>query len=175
MPESIAAVDTWLPAALGVVLILFGRKLFWLLLGTLGFLIAFRLVTQFADDTPELMVWVLAGGVGVAGAVAAIFLQRIAAGVAGLLFGGYAVMWLLDFYAVGLGNIEWLIVLVGAVVAAALAVAVLEETLMVLSSILGAALLVAVSGLDAVAGAIFFVALVIVGITAQKRSNKKKE
>ena len=175
MPDSVAALDLWLPVVLGVVLILFGRRLFWLLLGTLGFLLAFELVTEFAADTPAPLVWVLAAGVGIAGAVAAIFLQKVAVGVAGFLFGGYVVIWLMDYYALELGNVEWLIVIVGAGLTAVLALAVLEETLMVLSSTLGAALLVGVSGFDAVAGVIFFVALVIVGITVQNRSQKKKE
>ncbi|MDX1383462.1 MAG: hypothetical protein R3190_07465, partial [Thermoanaerobaculia bacterium] len=144
-----------------------------LLLGTLGFLVAFQVVTEFASDTPEPLVWVLAGGVGVAGAVAAIFLQRVAVGVAGFLFGGYAVIWLLEYYGQELGNVAWVLALVGAALAAALAIAVLDEALMVLSSIIGAALLVGVSGLDALAGLIFFVALVIVGITVQTRTGKK--
>ena len=175
MPDSVAALDLWLPVALGLVLILFGRRLFWLLLATLGFLVAFELVTEFAADTPAPLVWVLAGGVGVAGAVAAIFLQKVAVAVAGFLCGGYFVMWLVDTYDLELGNVEWLMVIVGAGLSAALALAVLEETLMVLSSIIGAALLVGVSGLDALAGVIFFVALVIVGITVQNRGQKKAE
>ena len=173
MPESLLAVDLWLSVGLGIVLLLFGRRLFWLLLGTLGFLVAFQVVTEFASDTPEPLVWVLAGGVGVAGAVAAIFLQRVAVGVAGFLFGGYAVIWLLEYYGQELGNVAWVLALVGAALAAALAIAVLDEALMVLSSIIGAALLVGVSGLDALAGLIFFVALVIVGITVQTRTGKK--
>jgi hypothetical protein len=173
--DSLAALDLWLPAALGVVLVLFGRRLFWLLLGTLGFLIAFDLVTRFAEDTPPPLVWVLAAGVGLAGAVAAIFLQRIAVGVAGFLFGGYAAVFLIEYYGLELGALEWGAVLTGSVLAAVLAMAVLEETLMVLSSVLGAALLVGISGLDALPAVILFFALLIVGITAQTRSRKRDD
>lgn len=170
----IDALDLWLPIGLGAVLVLFGRRLFWLMLGTLGFVLAFRLVTRFAADTPPPLTWVLAAGVGIAGAVAAIFLQRVAVGVAGFLFGGYAVFWLLEHYGVELGALEWVAVAVGAALAAALALAVLEEALMVLSSLLGAALLVGVSGLDALPAAILFLALVIVGVTFQNRSQPRE-
>ena len=170
MNDLVAHADRWLPFLLGAVLLVAGRRLFWLLIATLGFLLAFTLVQRLAPDSPEPLHWVLAIGAGLVGAVLAIFAQEFAVGAAGMLFGVYATLWLLGRYAVDLGNWEWVAVLAGGVVAAFLALVVLETALVVLSSILGGALLVGAWGLDAMPAAILFIVLVIVGVAVQMGS-----
>jgi hypothetical protein len=174
MSEIIASIDRWLPFALGAVLVLVGRRLFWLLVATLGFLVAFTLAQRLAPDSPEPLHWVLAVGAGLIGALLAIFAQQLAVGAAGMLFGGYATLWILERNGVDLGNWEWVVLLAGGVLAAALALAVLETALVVLSSILGAGLLVGAARLEGLPAAISFAVLVIVGVSVQMGSQGRK-
>ncbi|HVR30229.1 MAG TPA: DUF4203 domain-containing protein [Thermoanaerobaculia bacterium] len=167
MDQIVASADRWLPLAFGAVLLLAGRRLFWLLIATLGFLFAFSLVQRLWPDSPEPLHWVLAVAAGLLGALLAVFAQRLAVGAAGMLFGGYAALWLLEHYGVDLGNWELLAVLAGAVLAAVLALAVLETALVVLSSILGASLVVGAARLDDLPAVALFAVLVIVGVAVQ--------
>lgn len=176
MPEAFMAIDHWLPLAVGIVLLAFGRRLFWLLLGTLGFLFAFNLVSRLAADTsPPALLWLLAGAVGVAGAVAAIFLQKVAIGIAGFLFGAHVTTWAIQYYQVDFGAGDWLAILLGAALAAALAMALLEEALMVLSSILGASLLVGTWELEPLQAVGLFAVALIAGIAIQSRAKSKSK
>ena len=170
MNEIVASADRWLPIVLGAVLVVVGRRLFWLLIATLGFLFAFTLVERMAPESAEPLHWVLAVAAGLLGALLAIFAQKLAVGAAGMLFGAYATLWILEHYAVDLGNWEWVALVAGGVVAAVLALAVLETALVVLSSVLGAGLLVGASGLDALPAVVLFVFLVIVGVAVQMGS-----
>jgi hypothetical protein len=170
MNDILAASERWLPIALGAVLLVVGRRLFWLLVATLGFLFAFTLVQRMAPESPEPLHWVLAIAAGVVGAVLAIFAQQLAVGAAGMLFGAYVTLWALQTYAVDLGNWEWVAILAGGVLAAVLALLVFETALVVLSSILGASLLVDGSGLEGLPSVVLFAFLVIIGVAVQTGS-----
>jgi hypothetical protein len=169
MDALLESAHRWLPLALGVVLVVVGRRLFWLLVGTLGFLFAFTLFQRLFPGSEPLH-WALAVSAGILGAVLAVFAQRLAVGAAGMLFGGYATLWALEHYGVELGNWELVAVAGGGVVAAALALAVLETALVVLSSILGAALVVGASRIEDLPAVILFAVLVVVGVAVQTRS-----
>ena len=117
MNDFLAAADRWLPLLLGGVLLLAGRRLFWLLVATLGFLFAFTLVQRLSPEMSQPLHWVLAIAAGLVGALLAIFAQKLAVGAGGMLFGGYATLWMLEHYDVELGNWEWVALLAGGVVA----------------------------------------------------------
>lgn len=172
LPDSIEA---WLPVILGALLLFFGRKLFWLCLALLGFFFTFGLVSELTEEASESLTLFLAVGLGVVGALLAVFLQKIAVGAAGFLFGGGATLFLIDFYALEVGGLELLLVLVGAVVAAFLAFKLFEVALVVLSSLVGAALISQAIGLSPGASGILFVVLAIVGIAWQMGSKERKK
>jgi hypothetical protein len=167
MDQVVASADRWLPLVLGAVLLLVGRRLFWLLIATVGFLVAFTLVQRLAPESPQPLHWVLAVGAGLVGALLAIFAQQLAVGAAGMLFGGFATLWVLEHYGIDLGNWEWVALVAGGVVAGVLALAVLETALVVLSAVLGAGLVVGASRLDGLPAVVLFVVLVIVGVSVQ--------
>ena len=176
LPHSIEA---WLPVVLGALLLFFGRRLFWLCLAVLGFFFTFGLVSELTDQTSQSLAFFLALGLGVVGALLAVFLQKIAIGVAGFLFGGAATLFLIDFFALPVGPLEWVLVLVGAVVSAFLAFKIFTAALVVLSSLVGAALISQAIGLSPAAAGVFFLVLAIVGIVAQlgskARTKRRKE
>ena len=73
---------------LGGSLLLAGRKLFWLLLGAVGFVTGVAVATRFLHGS-ELVTIVAAIGLGILFAVLAIFVESVAIGLAGLLGGAY--------------------------------------------------------------------------------------
>src|SRR5690349_11228256 len=91
------------PAALvvGALLLLVGRRLFWLLVGIAGFLFAWSLSYQYfhlREPGAQLLLAVVAGLVGVA---LAVFAQKLAIAFAGFVAGAYVVA---AFLGVSLGS-----------------------------------------------------------------------
>ena len=165
--------DIWLQVGVGVLLIFLGQRLFWLCVAAVGFLFTFALVSRLSFEmTPEWSL-VLAIALGIAGAILAVFLQRAAVAIAGFFFGIYAALWVIDGWGLELDNLEWLLVIGSAVLAAVLAVSLLEITLIVLSSLVGSALLSVASGLDYPASSILFLVVALLGIAFQIRFRRR--
>ena len=146
--------EFWIQIAAGALLLLYGRKLFWLCLAIVGFLLTFAVISRLdleLDDLWMLLVCLLLGAVG---AVLAVMLQKIAVAVAGFAFGAYSTLFFLDSNNVDTGNYAWVLALVGGIIACVLAAAVFEIALVVLSSILGAGLIASATGLSATASVI---------------------
>ena len=73
--------------AAGTVLLLAGRRLFWIFVAITGFFVGAEVAGDLFANQPQWVVWVLAAGAGIIGAVLAILLQRVAFAVAGF-YGG---------------------------------------------------------------------------------------
>lgn len=133
------------PVALiaGALLVVAGRRLFWLFVGIAGFFAAWTLAYQYLhlrDAGTQLLVAVVAGLLGIA---LAIFAQKVAIALAGFLAGVYLVAAFLGVSpgaAVSLTLGQDLILLAGGLVAAILAVWLFDVALVVLSSLVGASL-----------------------------------
>src|SRR3954469_9503900 len=102
--------------AVGAALLCAGRKLFWLFIAAVGFFGAMRLSSEYLAAQPR--EWLLVGSLiaGAAGALLALFLQKVAITVAGAVAGAY----LLDLFFRS-GNIPypangWIFLLGAAVV-----------------------------------------------------------
>jgi hypothetical protein len=163
-----------LKVLIGIVLLLVGRKLFWLFVAAMGFVVAMDLMVRLFPG-PEAgavtLVALVAGLVaGVIGALLAIFLQQVAVGVAGFLAGGYIVLNLLDVFGLGeMTVLAWVLALVGAVVGLIIALALLEWALIVLSSLSGAGLIAQSMDLSRPVAVLVFVVALVVGIVVQAR------
>ncbi len=158
---------------LGVLLLLLGRRLFWLFVGVVGFVGGLRLSEHLLPGRPDDVVIVFSIVVGLISAVLAITLRKLALGVAGFLAGGYLLMQLLAVTvetappAAG-GLAPWMVFVVGGLVGAVLMNAVFGWTLIILSSIGGAALICeCVHGLNSQIMTAIFTALAILGVLAQ--------
>lgn len=80
--------------AAGAALLLAGRRLFWLFVAITGFLVGAEVTGDMFVNQPRWVVWVLAAGASIIGAVLAMLLQRIAFAVAGFM---PAVIWRLPW------------------------------------------------------------------------------
>src|SRR5437660_12322930 len=75
-------------ALIGAVILLFGRKLFWLCVAAVGFAAGVEITPHFVHEPSTLLALSVALVLGLIGALLAIFLQKIAIAVMGFLAGG---------------------------------------------------------------------------------------
>lgn len=151
----------------GIVVLIAGRRLFWLFVGAVGFVVGLSLAFQFLSDQPAWLILAAALILGLIGIVVAILLQTVAIGIAGFLMGGYILVWLPQRFGLAIGQWEWLIFIVGGVVGAVLAFYLFEAALVVLSSLAGATLIVQSIPMDSLITAVVFIVLLVAGILIQ--------
>jgi len=132
---------TWGPAIVGVLLLAFGRRLYWLFVGGIGFVVGFSLASSLSGRQPQLTAILIGLGAGLLGVVLALLLQRFAIVVAGLLAGAWLGAEIWRLLAPTPLPTPWLPALVGGVVGALLAATLFDMALVVLSSLVGAAIL----------------------------------
>ncbi len=77
-------------AILGIILLLFGRTLFWLFVAGTGFLLGVEVASVLLPDQPEWLRFLAAIIAGVLGGVVGIVAQRLAFALGGFFAGGYA-------------------------------------------------------------------------------------
>jgi len=164
----------WLRILAGIGLLVFGRKLFWLFVGLIGFAWGIQVATRFFPGQPEWMILAIALTAGVLGALLALFLQWLAIGLAGFFAGGYIAVRLLHVSGLGTGEMNWVLFLIGGIIGLILIVILFDWALIILSSLAGAGLITE-SFLVAHSGALFlFIALVIAGVVVQSRLMKTR-
>jgi hypothetical protein len=153
--------DMLLHLGAGVLLLFFGRRVFWLFVGVVGYLVGFEFAEQTLQVEPAwvaLAVGLVVGGVA---ALLAVFFQLVAAGIAGFGVGVYAALELL-----GPAAPPWLGVACGAL-GAILAVAVFGWALVILSALAGAAAVLDPFTLSAGLRGLAFVVLAAIGMAVQ--------
>lgn len=163
----------------GGVLLLFGRRLFWLFVGLVGAVAALVIATEWVGleaGTPSLLAAVAAGLVG---ALLAVLVQKAAVAVVGFLAGVWGVLVLLQMASPSASlfdppSLQTLLALAGGVVGAVVAAQVFDAALVVLSALTGSLLLVTGSGLVGTFALISFFALAFLGVLAQTRGRRER-
>lgn len=163
----------------GGVLLLFGRRLFWLFVGLVGAVAALVIATEWVGleaGTPSLLAAVAAGLVG---ALLAVLVQKAAVAVVGFLAGVWGVLVLLQMASPSASlfdppSLQTLLALGGGVVGAVVAAQVFDAALVVLSALTGSLLLVTGSGLVGTFALISFFALALLGVLAQTRGRRER-
>jgi hypothetical protein len=159
---------------LGSSLLLFGRKLFWLFVGAVGFGIGLQFTERFWHGSSTVGVLV-ALAAGVVFALLAILFQTLAIGAAGFLAGAYIFLSLAGSLGVDRGILTWVLFLMGGVLGAILIRALLDWALITLSSLAGASMIAhAVQFGPRLAGLIALV-LFIVGVAVQGASLRQEK
>ena len=133
---------------LGIVLLAFGRRLFWLFVGAVGFVAGMRLAERFPSVVPEDTVVLYSIIAGVVCAAMAVAIRKVAVGAAVFFAGADCLDQLLHVFACG-GALAGpgqqitpaVLFLVGGIIGAILMNVVFGWTLIVLSSIGGATLI----------------------------------
>lgn len=139
MPSDV--VGNWPMLVAGVLLLTLGRRLFWIALGVVGFVFGMELASRYLDDPANEAVVLIVGVLGgIAGALLALFFQRVALSLAGFFLGAATTFWLIQRLWPETGNWIWVAAIVAGVAGAVLASTLFEAALIVGSSLVGATL-----------------------------------
>jgi len=162
--------DTAAQVLVGVVLLILGRKLFWIFVGAAGFIVGLNFAQGVFAGRPSWMVLTFALAAAILAAVLAIFLQKVMVAIAGFLIGGYLVLELLRAASVTTPHSwTWAVYLVGGIVGAILVLILFDWALIVLSSLAGAVLITQNLHLAGLPAGILALALLTLGIIIQAR------
>jgi Domain of unknown function (DUF4203) len=158
----------WINILVGAVLLLFGRRLFWLFVACIGFIVGFDIAGSVFQGQPQWVIFSIAVGVGLLGALAAVFLERLVVGIAGFFAGGY---FLSVFAMTALHThqpaVQWIAYGIGGIIGAILTMTLLDPALIILSSLAGATAISQNLPLNDSNRGILFIALLIFGIIVQ--------
>ena len=158
-----------LELGIGILLLLLGRKLFWLFVGVVGFLSGIQFGSQFLAADSRIALVAIALTLGLLGAIMAIFVQHVVVILAGFLAGGHLVIRVLTLYNWQSDQYMWLLALAGGILGAILALMLLDWALIILSSLIGASLIGQTLPFDQAATILFVIILAISGILIQAR------
>ncbi len=161
----------WVQLIGGVLLIGWGRSLFWLFVATLGFILGFQVSVELFGFS-HLLALVVASCAGLAGALFALVLKDLAIGIAGFLAGA----WLAWVLAVGLVPEAALFIgVVGGVVGWIMMYAIFDIALVLLTSLVGAHMVVQQFHLVQPNASLVLVVLTVVGLLLQTRRREPEE
>jgi Domain of unknown function (DUF4203) len=154
-------------ALIGIVLLFFGRRLFWLFVAALGFAIGLQLAPYLSQNPPLWLSLLLSLGLGLIGALLAIMLQKLAIGIAGFLAGGSLAVAIVAAFWVNHAHYSIITFVVGGIIGALLLVALFDWALIVFSAFEGARLIASAVHLPSTGTMVLVLALAIFGIFVQ--------
>jgi hypothetical protein len=162
-----------LSALLGAVILLFGRKLFWLCVAAVGFAAGVEVAPHLVQQPSPLLALTFALVLGFIGALLAMFLQKIAIGIVGFLTGGKLATAFTAAFLVQHATYVAITFVIGGIVGSLLLLLLFDWALIVLSSVVGAYLIQSAVVLPQSGTAILFAALTLVGIIAQTMAMRR--
>ena len=162
-------------ALIGAVILLFGRKLFWLCVAAIGFAAGVEIAPHFVNEPSPLLALTIALVLGLIGALLELFLQKIAIAVLGFLAGGKLAGAIAGAFFVHYAQYSTIIFVVGGLVGAILLLALFDWALIVVSALIGAHLIQSAIVLPPSGSTIVFIGLAIIGILVQAASLRRRQ
>ena len=162
-------------ALIGIVILFFGRKLFWLCVAAVGFAAGVEIAPHLVHEPSPLLALTVAIILGIIGALLALFLQKVAIAVLGFLAGGKLAGAIASAFLIQYGQHSTIVFLVGGIVGAILLLVLFDWALIVVSSLIGAHLIVFQGAitLPSSGSTILFLGLAVVGIIVQAASLRR--
>src|SRR6266702_4720804 len=184
LSESLATHNPFLPmqfsvpivgALIGAVILFFGRKLFWLCVAAVGFAAGVEIAPHLVHEPSPLLALAIALVLGLIGALLALFLQKVAIAVLGFLAGGKLAGAIAAAFLVHYAQHSTVIFVIGGLLGATLLLVLFDWALIVVSSLIGAHLIVYQStiALPQSGSIILFIGLAVVGILVQAASLRR--
>ena len=164
----------WLWVVAGLLLLVLGRQLYTALLGLLGFFVSYGMLADVATLPSDVRLLV-AVGIGVVSALLAFVVRKVAVAVAGAMLGAGAALWAAGFYGLKVEVLWWVVTAVAALLGAWLLRQVFETALIVVSSFIGALLIVAAVGLQGLPAHAAVAVLIVAGVAFQMRRLRGEE
>jgi hypothetical protein len=156
-----------LSALIGAIILFFGRKLFWLCVAAVGFAAGVEVAPHLVHEPTTLLALTIALVLGFLGALLALFLQKIAIGIAGFLAGGRLAIGIAAAFFAHQAHYFGITFLIGGVVGALLFLALFDWALIVFSSAVGAYLIQSAVTLPSSGSSVLFVVLAAIGVIVQ--------
>ena len=126
----------------GLVLLVFGRRLYWLFVAGVGFLTGLELAPRLFPDRSEWIVLLTALGLALVGTLLAILAQKFIIALVGLVAGGGIGVLMLRLLGLEGDVLTWVVYAVAGLLGALIVLALFEWGLIVLSSLAGATIIV---------------------------------
>ncbi len=150
----------------GGALLVAGRRLFWLFVGVIGFIVGVEVSARLFGGTDP--VTVLAGLVlGVIFALLAIFVETLAIGLSGFLGGGYVGLSLAELLGLHANAALGAAFVIGGIVGVILVFVLFDWALITISSLAGSSMVVSGLHLRAPAAGTVFLILLLAGVLIQ--------
>ena len=153
--------------AIGIAILVSGRKLFWLFVAALGFAVGLEIAKRFLQNPAVWVTLIISIGLGILGAMLAIKVQKLAVAVAGFVAGARLASILLEAFVVNHSHYSLITFIIGGILGAILLLALFDYMLILLSSVEGAHLITNTLALPQVGAAILFVGLALAGVIIQ--------
>lgn len=161
---------------MGIALLVLGRKLFWLFVGAIGFLAGMEFASAYLQGYSDNIVLIAGLVGGVIGIVLAIFVQKVAVLAGGFIGGGYLALNIVQgTMQQPTGQSGWIAFVVGGILGAILVSVLFDWALILLSSFVGALLVVQSTGLAPNMAPIAFFILAAAGIFVQAWMKRKPQ
>lgn len=160
--------------AVGVLLLIFGRKLYWLALAGLGFAVALHLSRQylaFDSAQQEILVGVVAG---LFGGILAVVAQQLAVRFAGFVLGAWGTYYAIRILWPDSEVLAFFLAVVGAGVGFLFAAKLFDLALVAVTSAVGALLISQHLYLDPATQAVAWLVLTLAGLAFQLRKRQKR-
>jgi hypothetical protein len=158
---------------IGIAILFFGRKLFWLTVAAVGFAVGVEIAPLLVNEPSSLLALLIALVLGILGALLALFLQKVAIAVLGFLAGGKLATAIAAAFFVHYAQYSTIIFVIGGIIGAILLLAVFGWALIVVSSFIGAYLIQSAIVLPPTGSTLVFIGLAIVGIFVQAASFRR--
>ena len=156
-----------LSAVIGVVVLFFGRRLFWLCVAAVGFVAGIEVAPYFVHEPSTWLALTCALVLGFIGALLAIFLQKIAIAVVGFLAGGKLAVAIAASFFVAHATYSGVTFLIGGIIGALLLLTLFDWALIFLSAVVGAHLIQHTIVLPQSGSTILFIGLAAIGVIVQ--------
>ena len=155
--------------AFGLVLLFFGKKLFWIFIGGAGFLAGVAIASNLpgVETQSESAVLIVGFVFGIIGILAAIFLKRVAFRIAGFIAGVLIAYWIVEVIKLTEPVWVWTSLGLGGLIGLLLIVAIFDAALIILSGITGAMMIITSAPIPKELENALFVGLSILGIVVQ--------
>ena len=132
----------FLAPLVGLIMLALGRRLFWLFVACTGFWLGYTWAQPFGAIPSNISLLFIALVAGAFGCLLAIFFQKVAIGLAGFAAGGQVAMMLISLFHLMPERLIWLSFLAGGVLGAVFLYMLFDWGLIVLSSLIGAFLII---------------------------------
>jgi hypothetical protein len=152
---------------LGITLLTMGRRLYWLFLGGAGFIFGFDIAGRLIHGLSHGAVLFIALLAGIAGAILAVFIQKLAVVAGGFIAGGYLLPILLEGLGTGFSHYHWLLVLIGGIIGSFFMSVLFGWALIILSTILGSYFILQTLRFGPEISKLIFIILLILGVAIQ--------